>query len=148
MLGKLTSLQRLSISCCPSARGAYASRYTSCECGTAAMLALLKGPCVWQVRARPRLSVQLRNYQVALRATVDESPLPEFHYSALLVDAAGTLLVPSEPAAEVRTSATKTQLAYNILTEPCIQVYLRYGCKYGVSLSSSEVLARFRRQAV
>lgn len=42
---------------------------------------------------------------------------------ALLVDAAGTLLSPSEPAAEV---------------------YLRYGKKYGVKLDAREVLLRYR----
>jgi REG-2-like HAD superfamily hydrolase len=42
---------------------------------------------------------------------------------ALLVDAAGTLLSPSEPAAEV---------------------YLRYGRKYGVNLDPEEVLKRYR----
>lgn len=47
--------------------------------------------------------------------------LPRFR--GLLVDAAGTLLSPSEPAAEV---------------------YLRYGKRHGVALSEAEVLARFR----
>jgi len=42
---------------------------------------------------------------------------------ALFVDAAGTLLSPSEPAA---------------------QVYLRYGANYGVSMSEEEVLRRYR----
>lgn len=45
-------------------------------------------------------------------------------FKALLVDAAGTLLIPSEPAAEV---------------------YLRYGRKHGVMLSEGEVLERFRK---
>lgn len=47
---------------------------------------------------------------------------PTFH--ALFVDAAGTLLSPSEPAAEV---------------------YLRYGKRYGVDLEEKEVLMRYRR---
>ena len=48
--------------------------------------------------ARPSLSqyTQVRPFQPAL-----ESALPDFTYRALLVDAAGTLLTPSEPAAEV-----------------------------------------------
>ncbi len=45
-------------------------------------------------------------------------------FKAVLVDAAGTLLIPSEPAA---------------------QVYLRYASKYGVTLSEQEVLHRFRK---
>lgn len=44
-------------------------------------------------------------------------------FRALLVDAAGTLLSPSEPAAEV---------------------YLRYARKYGVTLSAKEILLRYR----
>ncbi|WIA10592.1 hypothetical protein OEZ85_010775 [Tetradesmus obliquus] len=44
-------------------------------------------------------------------------------YKAVLVDAAGTLLVPSERTADV---------------------YLRYASKYGVDLSEQEVLQRFR----
>lgn len=44
-------------------------------------------------------------------------------FRGLLVDAAGTLLSPSEPAAEV---------------------YLRYASKYGCCLSSNEILHRFR----
>lgn len=43
---------------------------------------------------------------------------------AVLLDAAGTLLVPSESTAGV---------------------YLRYASKYGVRLTEQEVLARFRR---
>jgi hypothetical protein len=45
-------------------------------------------------------------------------------YKAVLIDAAGTLLVPTERTADV---------------------YLRYGTKYGVKLSENEVLNRFRR---
>lgn len=45
-------------------------------------------------------------------------------FSAVLIDAAGTLIVPSEPAAAV---------------------YLRYALKHGVSMSESEVLQRYRR---
>jgi hypothetical protein len=45
-------------------------------------------------------------------------------YKAVLVDAAGTLLVPTERTADV---------------------YLRYASKYGVQLSENEVLQRFRR---
>lgn len=45
-------------------------------------------------------------------------------YRAVLIDAAGTLLVPSENTAEV---------------------YLRYGRKYGVELKTNDVLQRFRR---
>lgn len=45
-------------------------------------------------------------------------------YKAVLVDAAGTLLLPSEKTTDV---------------------YLRYGSKYGVALSEQEVLSRFRR---
>lgn len=45
-------------------------------------------------------------------------------YKAVLVDAAGTLLLPSEKTTDV---------------------YLRYGSKYGVTLSEDEVLSRFRR---
>eukprot|EP00775_Hariotina_reticulata_P008237 gene8237-8427_t len=44
-------------------------------------------------------------------------------YKAVLIDAAGTLLVPTERTADV---------------------YLRYGTKYGVKLSEDEVLDRFR----
>ena len=43
---------------------------------------------------------------------------------ALLIDAAGTLLIPSER---------------------CADVYLRYGRKYGCDLSEPEILQRFRR---
>jgi hypothetical protein len=43
---------------------------------------------------------------------------------ALLIDAAGTLLIPSER---------------------CADVYLRYGKKYGCNLSEPEILRRFRR---
>jgi len=43
----------------------------------------------------------LRAFQPALRVPILNSGLPDFTYRALLVDAAGTLLVPSEPAAEV-----------------------------------------------
>ena len=46
------------------------------------------------------------------------------NFRALLVDAAGTLLSPTEPAAAV---------------------YLRYGRKYGVALSEAEVLRRYRQ---
>ncbi|KAK9823496.1 hypothetical protein WJX72_003164 [[Myrmecia] bisecta] len=53
-----------------------------------------------------------------------ESHFYEPHYKALLVDAAGTLLVPSEPAA---------------------QVYLRYGTSFGCTLTELEILQRFRR---
>lgn len=44
---------------------------------------------------------QVRLFRPALRVSPHESALPDFTYRALLVDAAGTLLVPSEPAAEV-----------------------------------------------
>lgn len=44
-------------------------------------------------------------------------------YKAVLIDAAGTLVLPTERTAEV---------------------YLRYGRAYGVSLSEEEVLQRFR----
>ena len=44
---------------------------------------------------------QVRLFQPALCVSPDESALPDFTYRALLVDAAGTLLIPSEPAAEV-----------------------------------------------
>lgn len=71
-----------------------------------------------------RSAGQLRAFQPALRVPIPNSGLPDFTYRALLVDAAGTLLVPSEPAAEV---------------------YLRYGSKYGVKLPASEILSRFRR---
>ncbi len=53
-------------------------------------------------RLSQRRSVgQLRAFQPALRVPIPNSGLPDFTYRALLVDAAGTLLVPSEPAAEV-----------------------------------------------
>lgn len=45
-------------------------------------------------------------------------------YKAVLVDAAGTLLIPTERMADV---------------------YLRYASKYGVKLTENEVLERFRR---
>lgn len=67
---------------------------------------------------------QARGYQAALKVPQQDSGLPNFTYKALLVDAAGTLLLPSEPAAEV---------------------YLRYGSKYGVSLPEVQVLTNFRR---
>lgn len=51
-------------------------------------------------------------------------PLPNPLYQALLVDAAGTLIYPSEPAA---------------------RVYQRYAAKYGCTLSEGEILARYRR---
>ena len=44
---------------------------------------------------------QVRLFQPAFCVSPHESALPDFTYRALLVDAAGTLLVPSEPAAEV-----------------------------------------------
>lgn len=46
-------------------------------------------------------SQQVRSFQPALRDAPYESALPDFTYRALLVDAAGTLLIPSEPAAQV-----------------------------------------------
>lgn len=49
-----------------------------------------------------RFTGQVRSFQPALRVPVQESALHDFTYRALLVDAAGTLLVPSEPAAQVR----------------------------------------------
>ena len=49
-----------------------------------------------------RFTGQVRSFQPALRVPVLESALHDFTYRALLVDAAGTLLVPSEPAAQVR----------------------------------------------
>lgn len=53
-------------------------------------------------RLSQRRSVgQVRAFQPALRVPIPNSGLPDFTYRALLVDAAGTLLVPSEPAAEV-----------------------------------------------
>lgn len=61
------------------------------------------------------------NLKVAAPDRFLDSLRPTF--KALLVDAAGTLLIPSEPAAEV---------------------YLRYGQKYGVNLSEEEILMRFR----
>lgn len=73
------------------------------------MLRLLSPRCAWQI-ARPPYLVHTRSYQAALRVPVNESPLPEFDYRALLVDAAGTLLIPSEPAAEVCLSATMAEL--------------------------------------
>lgn len=48
-------------------------------------------------------------------------------YRGVLVDAAGTLLVPSEPAANV---------------------YLRYASPYNVKLSPDEVLYRYRRYGI
>ena len=53
--------------------------------------------------SRPLLNqyTQVRPFQPALCVSPQESAFPEFTYRALLVDAAGTLLVPSEPAAEV-----------------------------------------------
>lgn len=52
--------------------------------------------------AQPRSVGQVRGFQPALR---EPSGLPDFTYRALLVDAAGTLLIPSEPAAEVSDGA-------------------------------------------
>lgn len=54
--------------------------------------------------SRPSLSQfsQVRPFQSALRVSPKDSALPDFTYRALLVDAAGTLLIPSEPAAEVK----------------------------------------------
>ena len=46
-------------------------------------------------------SHQVRSFQPALRVAPYDSALPDFIYRALLVDAAGTLLIPSEPAAQV-----------------------------------------------
>lgn len=64
--------------------------------------------CCVSVRASFRhVSQQVRAFQPALRFAPQESPLPDFTYRALLVDAAGTLLVPSEPAAEVCASAAQ-----------------------------------------
>ncbi len=51
--------------------------------------------------AQHRSVGQLRGFQPALRVPTQDSAFPDFTYRALLVDAAGTLLVPSEPAAEV-----------------------------------------------
>lgn len=65
--------------------------------------ARIAGRCAYQI-SRPACPVQTRQYQAALRPSVEESPLPNFDYRALLVDAAGTLLIPSEPAAEVCTA--------------------------------------------
>jgi len=61
------------------------------------------------------------NNKLRQQSTIFEFSRPSFR--ALLVDAAGTLLSPSEPAAEV---------------------YLRYGQKYGVRLSQQDILERYR----
>lgn len=87
------------------------------------MIGLLGGRGAWQV-ARAPLPAQIRSYQAALRVTPSEqSTLPEFEYRALLVDAAGTLLVPSEPAAEVRICALTLSLhtaSSQLLASRCI----------------------------
>lgn len=75
--------------------------------------------------------------------------MPDFTYRALLVDAAGTLLIPSEPAAEVvpvpmLILAACVCCPFGFLIS-WLQVYLRYGEKYGVTLSPHEVLLRFRQ---
>ena len=51
--------------------------------------------------AKYRQAGQFRSFQPALRVPAQSNAWPDFTYRALLVDAAGTLLVPSEPAAEV-----------------------------------------------
>lgn len=56
-------------------------------------------------------------------ASVIGSPSHRASHRALLLDAAGTLLKPSEPAA---------------------RVYKRFGSKYGVSVGEAEILSRYR----
>lgn len=52
-------------------------------------------------RPSPSQFSQVRLFQSALRVSPQDGALHDFTYRALLVDAAGTLLIPSEPAAEV-----------------------------------------------
>lgn len=84
-------------------------------------------------------------------------------FKGLLVDAAGTLLCPSEPAAEVRRGTRRMLAAGGAAAwaashycEPSVthclsraaalllQVYLRVAKKYGCDLSADEVLRRYR----
>ena len=77
-----------------------------------------------------------------------DDAFPDFTYRALLVDAAGTLLIPSEPAAEVVPGVCLCfcmALATLALKALQLQVYLRFGGKYGVKFTAEEVLTRFRR---
>ena len=73
------------------------------------------------------------------------------HFKALLLDAAGTLLSPAEPAAQARFPAHG--LCYLAPEESpdvkkhSLQVYLRYGARFGITRSEAEILAHFRRQA-
>ena len=73
-------------------------------------------------------------------------------FKALLLDAAGTLLAPSEPAAQARSPAH--DLYHLAIWKICsqqqatsLQVYLRYGARFGITRSEAEVLAHFRRRA-
>ncbi len=83
-------------------------------------------------------------------------------FKGLLVDAAGTLLSPSEPAAEVRWGrpasmpeaawaakfrgplTQRTSFSQADFSPPGLQVYLRIAKKYGCDLSANEVLRRYR----
>ena len=69
--------------------------------------------------AQPCSSDAFRGFAAAAAAYHNE-PL----FKGVLIDAAGTLLVPSERSANV---------------------YLRYAQQYGVTLSEDEVLRRYRR---
>lgn len=87
--------------------------------------------------------------------TVHQRKVDPMHpvFKAVLVDAAGTLLIPSEPAAQVpdedNERVAHTSFAHIPLIVPhrihTTQVYLRYASKYGVTLPEEEVLRRFRK---
>lgn len=82
-------------------------------------------PCRQQLDRQMHAAPQLQPIQPHHPATTPSWVLHAMpRYKAVLIDAAGTLLVPSENTAEV---------------------YLRYARKYGVELSSNDVLQRFRR---
>ncbi len=81
-------------------------------------------------------------------AVHDYMPRPK----GLLLDAAGTLISPSEPAAEVRQAAYCDASGQSPLVlfgreRVCapLQVYLRFAGRYGCKLSEAEVLRNFRR---
>lgn len=88
--------------------------------GTQACLQCMR--CLLHSTPQQHSAAQLQQLAAAPQVSWLNMNLPL--YKAVLVDAAGTLLLPSEKTTDV---------------------YIRYGSKYGVTLREDEVLRRFRR---
>lgn len=78
----------------------------------------------------------------------------EITHKALLVDAVGTLVVPSQPMAQVSLSLSRISFSISVLQfVKCfryvlwilLQIYREIGEKYGVNYSEGEILNRYRR---